>query len=86
MAGLEVLVVNTAVAALIREAKTSQVMSVMQTAKREGMQMLNDELVRFCKEKIVEPHEAYMKCVDKDGLLRGLETAGIKYKPPEDTK
>ncbi|MCH8156861.1 MAG: type IV pilus twitching motility protein PilT [Nitrospinae bacterium] len=86
VAGLEVLVVNTAVAALIREAKTSQVMSVMQTAKREGMQMLNDELVRFCKEKIVEPHEAYIKCVDKDGLLRGLETAGIKYKPPEDTK
>jgi twitching motility protein PilT len=82
VAALEVLVVNAAVASLIRDGKTSQVMSIMQTAKREGMQMLNDELVRFCKEEIVEPHEAYMKSVDKDTFVKSLEAVGLKYQAP----
>ena len=84
MAALEVLVVNAAVAALSRDGKTSQVMSIMQTAKREGMQMLNDELVRLCKEEFIEPHEAFMKCVDKEGFVKALEAVGMKYQaPPE---
>jgi twitching motility protein PilT len=65
IAALEVLVVNAAVSMLIREGKTAQVMSIMQTAKKEGMTLLNDELARFVKEELVEPAEAYSKAVDK---------------------
>jgi twitching motility protein PilT len=84
VAAFEVLVVNPAVSSLIREAKTSQVMSIMQTAKKEGMTLLNDELVRLVKSDTIEAEEAFMKAVDRDGLLKLLEAAGVSYKPPAD--
>jgi twitching motility protein PilT len=82
VAAIEVLVVNFAVASLIREAKTSQIMSIMQTAKKEGMTLLNEELGRFVKDGLVDPEEAWMKAVDKEGLVKTLESLGINYTPP----
>ena len=84
VAALEVLVVTAAVAALIRDGKTSQIMSIMQTAKKEGMTLINDEMTRFVKDEVVEPAEAYRHAVDKEGFLKALESAGITYKPPEE--
>jgi len=84
VAALEVLIVNNAVAMLIREAKTTQITSIMQTAKREGMTLLNDELARFVKEDVIEPAEAYSKAVDKAGFMKALESAGVKFAAPED--
>jgi twitching motility protein PilT len=84
VAALEILVVNSAVSSLIREAKTSQIMSIMQTAKKEGMTLLTEELTRFVKEDVVEPLEAYRKAVDKEGLLRSFEAANIKFDAPKD--
>jgi twitching motility protein PilT len=74
--------VNAAVSMLIREGKTAQVMSIMQTAKKEGMTLLNEELARFCKEDLVEPAEAYSKAVDKEGFLKALDGHGIKFNAP----
>ena len=82
IAALEVLVVNNAVASLIREGKTTQIMSIMQTGKKEGMTLLNEELTRMVKADIVEPDEAYLKAVDKDGLIGQFQTAGITFQPP----
>jgi twitching motility protein PilT len=82
VAALEVLVVNAAVSMLIREGKTAQVMSIMQTAKKEGMTLLNDELARFVKEDVIEPAEGYSKAVDKEGFMKALEGVGVQYKPP----
>ena len=76
------MLVNHAVASLIREAKTNQIMSIMQTAKKEGMTLLNEELARFVKEDIVEPEEAWRKAVVKDGLLKSFEAVGVNYTPP----
>ena len=84
VAALDVLIVNPAVSSLIREAKTSQIMSIMQTAKKEGMTLLNEELVKLVKSETIEAEEAWKKAVDKDGLVKGLEAAGITYKPPAD--
>ncbi len=82
VAALEVMVVNHAVASLIREAKTNQIMSIMQTAKKEGMTLLNEELARFVKDDTVEPEEAWRKAVDKEGFMKAIEAVGINYKPP----
>ncbi|GMW00015.1 MAG: twitching motility protein PilT [Candidatus Hydrogenedentota bacterium] len=82
VAAIEVLIVNQAVSSQIREAKTSQIMSIMQTAKKEGMTLLNDELARLCKEDVVEPEEAWKKAVDKDGFMKQLESVGVKYTAP----
>jgi twitching motility protein PilT len=84
VAALEVMVVTAAVASLIRDGKTSQIMSIMQTAKKEGMTLLNEELAKFVKEDIVEADEAYGKAVDKDGFLKSLESMGVNFKPPAD--
>ena len=82
VAALEILIVNQAVQALIREAKTSQIMSIMQTAKKEGMTLLNEELARFVKEGVVEFDEAYWKAADKDAFCKTCESAGITFTRP----
>jgi twitching motility protein PilT len=82
VAALDVLLVNPAVSSLIREGKTSQIMSIMQTSKKEGMTILNEELARLVKQEIVEADEAYAKAVDKDDLLRHFEGNGIRFEPP----
>jgi twitching motility protein PilT len=82
VAALEVLVVNPAVASLIREGKTSQIMSIMQTARKEGMTLLNDQLVDFVKEDVVEAEEAWMKAVDKEDLMKQFQANNISFTPP----
>ncbi|MDX9974889.1 MAG: type IV pilus twitching motility protein PilT [FCB group bacterium] len=84
VAALEVLVVNPAVSSLIREGKTSQIMSIMQTAKKEGMTLLNEQLCKFVKEDIVEAEEAWRKAVDKDDLIRQFQAANITFTPPQE--
>jgi twitching motility protein PilT len=86
VAALEVLVVNQAVSALIREGKNTQIMSIMQTGQKEGMTLLNQELARLVKEEIVAPEEAYDKAVDRPDLLRLFEANSISFQPePEAT-
>ena len=84
IAALEVLVVNAAVSSLIREGKTSQIMSIMQTAKREGMTLLTEELGRLVKEDLIEPEEAYRKSPDKDALAKQFEALKIPFQRPEE--
>jgi twitching motility protein PilT len=84
VAALEVLIVTSAVASLVRDGKTSQIMSIMQTAKKDGMTLLSEELARLCKEDLVEPIEAWRKAVDKDGFMKSLEAAGVKFDAPID--
>ncbi len=83
VAAIEVLVVNQAIAALIREGKTSQMQSVMQTAKKEGMALLNQELARLVKEEVIDAQHAYEKAVDRLDLLRTFEAANIRFQSPD---
>jgi twitching motility protein PilT len=82
IAALEVLVVNSAISNLIREGKTFQIASLMQTGKRLGMQMLNDVLIDLSKKKIVDPDEAYRKSVDKASFLSAAKSANVKVNLP----
>jgi twitching motility protein PilT len=62
-AALEVLIVNGAIANLIREGKTFQIPSIMQTGKAQGMITLNDALIDLVKRKVVAPKDALAKSV-----------------------
>jgi twitching motility protein PilT len=77
VAAFEVLVVNLAVANLIREGKTFQIPSVMQVSAKLGMCCLNDSLLRRVLEGKVDAEEALAKSVDKDDLRLKLSVAGI---------
>jgi twitching motility protein PilT len=80
VAALEVLIVTSAVSNLIREAKTFQIPSMMQVGKAVGMVTLNDALMELVTKKLVEPQEAYLKSVDKNGFEGLLKRAGIDTK------
>ena len=76
-AAYEVLITNPAVSNLIREGKTYQLVSVMQTGKRQGMQTMNDHLMHHVKNDVVAPEEAYMKAADKKDLKEQFQRANI---------
>jgi twitching motility protein PilT len=78
-AALEVLIGNSAVAANIREGKTHQLTSVMQTGGKVGMRLLNDSLAELVQSGKVDPAEAYIKSVYKDDLMTKFEAAGIRF-------
>ncbi len=74
---LEVLIGIPSVANLIREGKTFQIPSIMQTNRRAGMSLLNDALLDLVDQKLVEPREAYLKAVDKSSLATGLKSRRV---------
>jgi twitching motility protein PilT len=78
VAALEVLIITPAISNLIREGKTFQIPSAMQTGKNHGMIMLNDALFDLVKKGLVEPRDAYVKAVDKTGFETMLTRGGIK--------
>ena len=77
VAAMEVLIGNMAVSSLIREGKTYQLPSVMQTGSKMGMSLLNDSLMRLVRNRVVTPEEAYLKAVEKLDLENRLKQSGI---------
>lgn len=77
VAALEILLSTPAVANLIREGKTFQIPSIMQTSKNIGMVLLNERLTELVVNKQVEAEEALLKAVDKPTLISMLKQAGI---------
>ena len=73
----EILIVNAAISNLIREGKTFQIPSMMQTNKKLGCILLNDSLVDLVERKIVEPVDAYIKAADKSGLEASFRARGV---------
>jgi len=64
-AALEILIATSAVRNLIREAKTFQIPSMMQTGKKYGMQLLDDAIMDYVSKGWISPDEAYNKANDK---------------------
>jgi twitching motility protein PilT len=73
IAAYEILLGVPAVSNLIREGKTHQLQTVIQTSRRLGMRTLNDSLVDLVKRGYVELDEALSKSADKDGLRNALK-------------
>ena len=86
VAALEILVVNSAISSQIREGKTYQITNSMQTGGKLGMRLLNDSLTELVSEGKVAASEAYLKAIDKEGLLQRMASAGIRFDPekPDD--
>lgn len=78
VAALEVLIITPAISNLIREGKTFQIPSAMQTGKQHGMVMLNDALFALVQKGLVEPRDAYIKAVDKTTFESMLTRGGFK--------
>ena len=77
-AALEILFVNSAVYNLIREGKTFQIPSVIQTGKNKGMQLLDQALQNLVETKRISPEEACKYAVNKN--LFQINAEGIEYR------
>jgi twitching motility protein PilT len=82
VAAQEVLLCTNSVSNLIREGKTFQIPSVMQTGRGHGMMMLNDALFELVKKRLVAPVEALNKSVARNEMRSMLERAGYKLDTP----
>ena len=76
VAAMEILLVTPALSNLIREGKTFQMPSIMQTSKRLGMVTMMDALIGLVDKGEVEPQEAYLRAPDKGGLVAALKARG----------
>jgi twitching motility protein PilT len=88
VAAREIMLSTPSVSNLIREGKTFQLPSVLQTSKRLGMVTMNDALVELVDQKQVEPQEAYFKATDKVGILNMLKQRGkdVSFADPDDAR
>ncbi|NNL74712.1 MAG: type IV pilus twitching motility protein PilT [Desulfobacterales bacterium] len=78
---LEILIANPAVRNLIREGKTHQIPSMIQTGKKYGMILLDDSIMDLYKKGMVSAEEAYAKANEKSRFRPLLSSA-----PPDFTE
>ena len=77
-AALEILIATPAVRNLIREGKTYQIASAMQTGKKYGMQTLDDAIMEVLQKGWISPDDAYINCIEKSKFVPFLKN------PPTD--
>jgi twitching motility protein PilT len=64
-AALEILIATPAVRNLIRDGKTFQIPTVLQTGKKFGMQSLDDAILDHLEKGRINAEDAYLHCLDK---------------------
>ncbi len=79
VAALEILVCTPAVRNLIRESKTYQIPSVMQTGKKYGMQTLDDAIMAHLEKKRISPEDAYSNCIEKAKFAKFLKKNPVDF-------
>lgn len=75
---LEILLATPAVRNLIRESKTYQIPSIIQTGKKYGMQSFDDAIMALLMAGQIDPDDAYNQCNDKEKFRQ------YRTKPPDD--
>jgi twitching motility protein PilT len=78
VAAREILLVNKAASAMIREGKTVQIPNIIQTQRKLGMETMNDALLSLVKSQTVDPEEAYIRSVEKKDMA--IKLRGLGYK------
>jgi twitching motility protein PilT len=77
IAAQEIMVGSPAISNLIRENKVFQIPSMIQTGKKDGMQLLDQHILEYLMAGVIEPAEAYMKSNNKQAFKQYLDD-----KPP----
>lgn len=78
-AAMEIMIATPAVRNLIRDGKTHQVLSSIETGKRFGMQSLDDSIWKLLQEGLISSQEAYMKCVDKGRFQSFVDVTTLDF-------
>ena len=78
IAALEIMVATPAIRNLIREGKTYQIQSMLQTGKKYGMQTFDDAIMSLLERNMISADEAYAKAAEKSKFVPFLKN------PPTD--
>ena len=71
-AAIEIMVANSAIRNLIREGKTYQIYSSIETGGSQGMKAMDKVLAEAKKQGIITFEEAASRCLDRENLVRLL--------------
>lgn len=70
VAALEIMIPNPAIRNLIREGKTHQINSIIQTGAKFGMQTMDNSLISLQKRNIISYDDAMAYAADQENILR----------------
>src|SRR5436853_163497 len=70
---LETLTNTPAVANVIREAKTFMLPGIIQTGKKQGMQLMDDALLNLCSRGLISAEEGYARADQKQEMKQRLK-------------
>jgi twitching motility protein PilT len=70
---LEILTNTPAVANVIREAKTFMLPGIIQTGKKQGMQLMDDALVDLCSRGLITAEETFARAEQKEELKQSIK-------------
>jgi twitching motility protein PilT len=73
VAAHEIMVGTPAVANLIREGKTFQIPSIIQTSKKDGMVLMDQSILGYLMSGVIDAEEAHAKANDKAAFRQYLE-------------
>jgi twitching motility protein PilT len=76
---LEILIATPAVRNLIREAKSHQIPSMVQTGKKYGMQLLDDAIMDLFNKGKISGDDAYLKANEKGRFRPLLRSAPLDF-------
>jgi twitching motility protein PilT len=76
---MEILMNNPAVGNLIREGKTFMLPGVIQTGKKQGMQLMDDAITELLQAGIISPDEAMYRSENKSAMRQILASMGHKH-------
>jgi twitching motility protein PilT len=71
VAALELLVANSGIRNLIREGKTFQIPSLIETGAKEGMISIDQSLRDLVRRGLISPEEAFIRAADRDSFAAG---------------
>jgi twitching motility protein PilT len=77
VAANEILIGSTAVANLIREGRTEALTNVIQSGRKDGMQLMDDVLFNLMRDGAVTAKAAYMKANDKKRFKQYLDEGEV---------
>ncbi|MBW2648834.1 MAG: type IV pilus twitching motility protein PilT [Deltaproteobacteria bacterium] len=78
-AALEIMIATPAVRNLIRESKTFQIPSMIQTGRKYGMQLLDNSIMGLLEKGWIGAEEAYLKANDKTKFKGFLRTSPADF-------
>lgn len=76
VAAVEVLFGSSALSSMIRDGKTHQIPTLIAQGKAQGMVGMDETLMRYVEEELVNPEDALEKAVDKDAFRAFLKSKG----------